>query len=388
MILLPLIIAGLALLTLLLPTLMLGRNWPRSKRREPVTVVVCARDEEATILECLLSLSEQTYPEELYQILLVDHLSRDRTGEIMDMFAEESPIRTRVIHVTEEEGPLQGKVQALEIALEQVETEFVLLTDGDCTVPETWMERMLEYLEDDVAIINGHVRVQDPDLDDRLIATLQNTLNRMFLAFSAGYSAFQLPAKLYHPVLRPLRPLLSQLRPSFNMGNNQGLRMSVYRSIGGFRDVGPTLIEDVALVNRILHTTKYKVAVLMDPRVIVTTRPSKNYREFWRQYRRWASASENVNNTTNKALYVMLGLNRIGLPWMILLFPITGIIAAVLAGLGEYVLIRQANQVLGTKTTRMQVVLHLLAQITLNHMLMFALLLRVPVVWKGRVYES
>jgi cellulose synthase/poly-beta-1,6-N-acetylglucosamine synthase-like glycosyltransferase len=388
MILLPLIPALILVLMLWVATLMIRQSWPKSKRIEPVTVVVCARDEEPAILECLLSLSEQTFPDDQYEILLVDHLSKDRTGEIMDMFAEESSIRTRVIHVTEEDGELQGKVQALNIGLEHVTTEFVLLTDGDCAVPETWIMEMMAYMEDDVAIINGHVRVQDPDREDSQISRMQNTLNRMFLAFSAGMSALQLPRELYHPKLRPFASLLQHVQPSFNMGNNQGLRMSAYNEIGGFRDVGPTLIEDVALVNRILKKTRYKVAVIVDPLTIVTTRPSRNLREYWRQYRRWASAMDNIHNNANTILYALLWINRVALPWMVLLFPISGLLALGLTAIAEYRLIMQANQILGTRTTKREVGLHLISQSVINQILSFALVLRVPVVWKGRVYEK
>ncbi len=367
---------------------MIRQSWPQSERREPVTILVCARDEEPTILECLLSLSEQTYPSDLYEILLVNHLSTDQTGEIMDMFAAESSIPTRVVHISEEDGELMGKVQALNVGLEHVKTEFVLLTDGDCTVPETWVNEMMSYMEDDVAIINGHVRVEDPDQKESLIARMQNTLNRMFLAFSAGMSALQMPNEAYAPKLRPFASLLRQIRPSFNMGNNQGLRMSVYHAIGGFRDVGPTLIEDVALVNRILKKTTYKVAVIVDPKTIVTTHPSRNLREFWRQYRRWASSMDNVHNNANMVLYVLLGINRVALPWMVLLFPISGIIALGMTAVAEYRLIHQANQILGTEFSKRNVALHLFSQIILNHILGIALLLRVPVVWKGHIYEK
>ncbi|GBE30596.1 MAG TPA: glycosyltransferase [Bacteroidetes bacterium] len=385
---LPLIPAALMVLLLLMAKLMIRVPWPSSPRKEPVTVVVCARDEEPAILECLISLSEQTYPEDLYQILLVDHLSKDRTGEIMDHFAEESSVKTRVIHVTSEDGGLKGKVQALDIALDQVDTEYVLLTDGDCVVSDTWVEKMVSYLEDDVAIINGHVRVEDTEQEGSLLARLQDTINLMFLAFSSGNSSFQKPPSLYHPILRPFSPLLRRIRPSFNMGNNQGIRMSVYREIGGLRKVGPTLIEDVALVNRILQTTDYKTAVVMDPETIVTTRPSRNVRDFWRQSRRWASATDRVQNRTNTVLLSLFVVNRIFLPWTVILFPITGLIAILSTGYAEYLLIREANRILQTHTPKRDVIMHLVTQILLNHLVGLALLFRTPVIWKGQVYES
>ncbi|MBS1262430.1 MAG: hypothetical protein MAG453_01781 [Calditrichaeota bacterium] len=363
------------------------QQWPKTSRREPVTVVVCARDEEDVLMECLFSLSDQTYPRELYSLLLVNHLSKDRTGELMELFAADARVPARVIHIREEDGELRGKVQALDTALRHVDTEFVLLTDADCTVPETWIERMMAGFHEDVAVVNSQVSVEDPHRPNSFLARMQHVLNRLFLALSAGYSTLQLPADQYHPRLRPFRLLLKHLRPSFNMGNNQGLRMSTYREIGGFRTVGPTLIEDVALVNRMIRETDKRIAVLIDPEAVVTTRPSRSFREFWRQTRRWASATKTFN-ATNSFLYAVVFLMRIAIPWSVLLFPLTGLAAFAIVVAAEVSLIRQADEILEDPIPARDLALHFPVQIAMNHLLLVALVFNWPVIWKGKVYRA
>ena len=47
-----------------------------------VTLVIPARNEEGNIEECLRGISEQDYPKDLYEIIVADGHSIDRTREI------------------------------------------------------------------------------------------------------------------------------------------------------------------------------------------------------------------------------------------------------------------------------------------------------------------
>ena len=48
--------------------------------RTRISVIIPARNEEQNILSCLDSLARQTYPKELYQVVVVDDHSTDRTA--------------------------------------------------------------------------------------------------------------------------------------------------------------------------------------------------------------------------------------------------------------------------------------------------------------------
>ena len=80
-----------------------ARHPARRRRRrfagaEPplVTAIIPAKDEEATLADCLASVCGQTYPH--LEILVVDDRSTDRTGEIARDFAGADP-RVRVITI-------------------------------------------------------------------------------------------------------------------------------------------------------------------------------------------------------------------------------------------------------------------------------------------------
>jgi len=107
--------------------------WPphqrlAATRRYPITVIVPARNEEADIGACLRSLAAQENV--VNRIIAVNDHSEDQTGRIMDQVASEHPCVT-VIHDPPMRPGWLGKHNAMQTALEQVETEYVLLTDAD-----------------------------------------------------------------------------------------------------------------------------------------------------------------------------------------------------------------------------------------------------------------
>ena len=71
--------------TLFLIGLIRRRNF--NSREKPFTsVVIAVRNEEKYIKNCLFDLSKQSYPNEQFEIILVDDHSEDNTGKIIKEF--------------------------------------------------------------------------------------------------------------------------------------------------------------------------------------------------------------------------------------------------------------------------------------------------------------
>src|SRR5215831_11940100 len=51
-----------------------------------VTVVIPARNEEQNILKCLTSIQKQTYPFDLFEVIVVDDDSEDNTAGVVESF--------------------------------------------------------------------------------------------------------------------------------------------------------------------------------------------------------------------------------------------------------------------------------------------------------------
>ncbi len=78
----------------------LSERSPRFSAPEPplVTAIIPAKDEEASLADCLASVGAQSYPN--LEILVVDDRSTDGTGAIARRFAADDP-RVRVVTIAE-----------------------------------------------------------------------------------------------------------------------------------------------------------------------------------------------------------------------------------------------------------------------------------------------
>ena len=106
-----------------------------------ISVVVPALNEQKYIGKCLSSLRVQTYPRELYEIIVVDNASTDRTAEIARGFG------VKVVH--EPEG---GVGRARHRGAEEARGEIIAGTDADAIAPPTWLEAIARAFRSDQAL--------------------------------------------------------------------------------------------------------------------------------------------------------------------------------------------------------------------------------------------
>jgi succinoglycan biosynthesis protein ExoA len=105
-----------------------------------VTVVVPARNEEASIEQCLRSVTSQDYRD--LQILVVDSCSSDRTVEVVEGIARRDG-RVELI-----ECPARSIPRALNTALSAARGRWLVRVDAHSTIPEDYVRRAVEHLRD------------------------------------------------------------------------------------------------------------------------------------------------------------------------------------------------------------------------------------------------
>lgn len=99
----------------------------------PISVVICARNSEATIAECLESI-QSNHPAE---IIVMDNNSADRTAEIARRYTDK-------IYVLEE-----GLGYRFQFGTEQAKEDYIAYVDSDVVVPSGTLEVMLDELKTD-----------------------------------------------------------------------------------------------------------------------------------------------------------------------------------------------------------------------------------------------
>jgi glycosyltransferase involved in cell wall biosynthesis len=103
----------------------------RVETQPHISIIVAARNEQANIAACLLSLTSQVSALP-YEVICVDNGSADDTAKIAALF----PVRL----VSEAR---RGKENALQTGVLHARGKLLCFTDADCVVPPTWLSSIL-----------------------------------------------------------------------------------------------------------------------------------------------------------------------------------------------------------------------------------------------------
>lgn len=111
-----------------------------------VTIIVCAKNEALNLEEFFPILLQQDYPQELWELIVVNDRSTDASASILNELQFQFP-QLNVITISEEEQRnLPGKKDALDRGIQAAKFENILLTDADCYPKSNqWLKQMLQY---------------------------------------------------------------------------------------------------------------------------------------------------------------------------------------------------------------------------------------------------
>lgn len=216
-----------------IPDLLLP-DYDRSPNQDPaLTVTVPARNEAASLGECLRSLVAQDYPN--LRVIAVDDRSTDSTGTIIDELAARSSGRLDPIHITELPPGWLGKNHAMATAAHDAVrrgAEFLLFTDGDIVFAPTILRRALAYAQESSA--------------DHLIV-LPTTITH-----SAGESML---LTCLHVLglfaVRPWKIADPRAKDAIGVGAFNLIRTDAYLQLGGFDAMPLEVLEDLTLGRRV-----------------------------------------------------------------------------------------------------------------------------------------
>ena len=122
----------------------LSASSPALARADPplVSAIIPAKDEEATLADCLTAVCKQNYPR--LEILVMDDRSTDRTGEIAREFAE-SDTRLRVLTNDHLPAGWTGKTYVLQRAAGESRGDWLWFLDADTVHAPEFLGVMMEY---------------------------------------------------------------------------------------------------------------------------------------------------------------------------------------------------------------------------------------------------
>ncbi len=244
-----------------------SRPAPIAKPTTRITVIIPARNEEQNIKACLDSICAQSYPKELFEVIVVDDHSTDKTAVFIDDYADQNIKRIALKDFIDE--PLNSyKKKAIEVAIQRSAGELIVTTDADCIVPVNWLQTIAAFYDTrQPAFIAAPVSI---NCSNRFIEKFQ-ALDFMVLQGITGASVY----KKMHSMCN---------------GANLAYEKNAFEEVGEFKGIDNIASgDDMLLMHKIYKRYPDRVMFLRSEEVIVQTQPVKSMREFFGQRIRWAS---------------------------------------------------------------------------------------------------
>lgn len=231
-----------------------------------ISVIVPARNEEERLPGLLNALTEQSYPTELFEVLVVDDYSTDNTAAVVQSFPGMNIKLIPPLVAAE----LSSKKKAIEAGVMQAKGELVVTTDADCYPGKDWLKTIAAfYVEKDAAFIAAPVKYCPPGFPLQIFQVLD------FITLQ-GITGASVHLK-FHDMCN---------------GANLAYKKSAFLEVNGFEGIDHVATgDDMLLMHKIRKVYPEKVFYLKSEAAIVQTPAMPGWKEFLVQRKRWASKS-------------------------------------------------------------------------------------------------
>ncbi len=176
-------------------------------KRIPISVIVCAKNEQENVAKFVPMLAEQDYPD--FEIVLIDDASSDGTLDLFEAFEKQYP-NIRLVKVENNEAFWGNKKFALTLGIKAARKEYLLFTDADCyPTSKNWIMEMSSQFSKEKTIVLGYGAY------DRIPGSMLNKIIRFETMLTAvQYFAW---AKIGRPYMGVGRNLAYKKEEFFNV---------------------------------------------------------------------------------------------------------------------------------------------------------------------------
>jgi len=240
-------------------------NLPDKLPETKISVIIPARNEAENIGQLLQALEQQTYPKELFEVIVVDDHSTDTTAVIARQFDH-----VRLLQL-KEDNINSYKKKAIETAMAAATGELIVTTDADCLPPKEWLQTIASFKEEKKSVFIVAPVVYS---SDHTLLSIFQSLDFLTLQGITGVSAY---------------------KNIFSMcnGANLAYEKKVFDEVNGFSGIDHIASgDDMLLMHKIRKKYPQRVHYLKSKNAIVTTTPMKTWKSFFNQRIRWASKAK------------------------------------------------------------------------------------------------
>lgn len=227
-------------------------------QQHPVSIVVCARDEDENLARNLPGVLVQQYKSS-YEVVVVNDNSLDDSKYILQELKKTFK-SLNVVELTQEAKLISGKKYPLSIGIREAKHEILLLTDADCVpASEQWIEKMQSAYSENIEIVLGYGAYH----------RRKGLLNKL------------IRFETFHTALQYLSYALAGI-PYMGVGRNLSYKKDLFLRNKGFSSINhiPSGDDDL-FINKV--ATKINTAVVIDPDAITRSIPRTTWSGWLRQ---------------------------------------------------------------------------------------------------------
>ena len=230
----------------------------QQSRQHPVSVIICARDEDENLARNLPGVLVQQYSSS-HELVVVNDNSLDDSKYILQELKKTFK-SLHVVELTQEAKLISGKKYPLSIGIREAKYEVLLLTDADCVpASEHWIQKMQEAYTGGIEIVLGYGAYH----------RRRGLLNKL------------IRFETFHTALQYLSYALSGI-PYMGVGRNLSYKKDLFLRNKGFASINhiPSGDDDL-FINRV--ATNENTAVVIDPDAITRSIPKTTWSGWLKQ---------------------------------------------------------------------------------------------------------
>lgn len=238
-----------------------------NSQQHPVSVIICARDEDENLARNLPGILVQDYPT-THEVIVVNDNSVDDSKYILAEL-QKTFRKLQIVDLTQEAKMIAGKKFPLSIGIKEAKHEVLLLTDADCVpASEHWMYKMQDAFTPGTELVLGYGAYQK----------------------APGFLNKAIRFETFHTALQYLGYALAG-KPYMGVGRNLAYRKRLFFRNKGFSAINhiPSGDDDL-FVNRV--ATKDNTAVVIDPQAFTVSKPKQTWKDWKRQKNRHYSTGK------------------------------------------------------------------------------------------------
>nr|WP_294774443.1 glycosyltransferase [uncultured Flavobacterium sp.] len=261
-------------------------------KRVPISVIVCAKNEEENVKKFVPLLAEQNY--HTFEIVLIDDASSDNTLEIFEAFEKQYP-NIKLVKVENNEAFWGNKKFALTLGIKAAKYEYLLFTDADCyPTSKDWITSMSSQFTAQKNIVLGYGAYEK----------IANSFLNKIIRFETLLTATQYFA------------WAKMGKPYMGVGRNMAYKREEFFKVRGFMDhMKIRSGDDDLFINQAATGENTTICYMQDS--FTYSEPKKTFKEWFTQKRRHVSTAKH---------YKLFDRNQLGLFYasqlLFLLLPI------------------------------------------------------------------